>query len=130
MQEGGGVWGIALLGYTYILEKMGIRFFSLAGTSAGAIIGGSWASGTSGHSILEVLRSLRARGVSDIDWLHVAKGLLLRPFGASLPDALLRGRRAHDRMLERFSPESVARGYLTLYEQAIARQRDRAGTTR
>ena len=37
VQEGGGVWGIALLGYTYILEQMGIRFFSLAGTSAGAI---------------------------------------------------------------------------------------------
>jgi NTE family protein len=37
VQEGGGVWGIALLGYTYILEKVGIRFFSLAGTSAGAI---------------------------------------------------------------------------------------------
>ena len=37
VQEGGGVLGIALLGYTYILEKAGIRFFSLAGTSAGAI---------------------------------------------------------------------------------------------
>jgi NTE family protein len=37
VQEGGGVLGIALLGYTYILEQMGIRFFSLAGTSAGAI---------------------------------------------------------------------------------------------
>lgn len=37
VQQGGGVWGIALLGYTYILEKAGIRFFSLAGTSAGAI---------------------------------------------------------------------------------------------
>ncbi len=37
VQEGGGVWGIALVGYTYVLEKMGIRFFSLAGTSAGAI---------------------------------------------------------------------------------------------
>lgn len=37
VQEGGGVWGVALLGYVYILEKMGIRFFSLAGTSAGAI---------------------------------------------------------------------------------------------
>src|SRR5918993_1895350 len=37
VQEGGGVWGVALLGYTYVLEKMGIRFFSLAGTSAGAI---------------------------------------------------------------------------------------------
>ena len=37
VQEGGGVLGIALVGYTYILEKAGIRFISLAGTSAGAI---------------------------------------------------------------------------------------------
>ncbi|MCX6168673.1 MAG: patatin-like phospholipase family protein [Ignavibacteriales bacterium] len=37
VQEGGGVLGIALLGYTYVMEEMGIRFFSLAGTSAGAI---------------------------------------------------------------------------------------------
>ena len=37
VQEGGGVLGVALVGYTYVLEKMGIRFFSLAGTSAGSI---------------------------------------------------------------------------------------------
>ncbi len=37
VQEGGAVLGIALVGYTYILEQTGIRFFSLAGTSAGAI---------------------------------------------------------------------------------------------
>jgi NTE family protein len=37
VQEGGGLLGIALVGYTYMLEKAGIRFFSLAGTSAGAI---------------------------------------------------------------------------------------------
>jgi NTE family protein len=37
VQEGGGVFGIALVGYSYIMEKAGIRFFSLAGTSAGAI---------------------------------------------------------------------------------------------
>lgn len=37
VQEGGGVLGVALVGYTYVLEQMGIRFFSLAGTSAGAI---------------------------------------------------------------------------------------------
>jgi NTE family protein len=37
VQEGGGVLGIALVGYTYVLEQLGIRFFSLAGTSAGAI---------------------------------------------------------------------------------------------
>lgn len=37
VQKGGGILGIALVGYTYILEKMGIRFLRLAGTSAGAI---------------------------------------------------------------------------------------------
>ncbi|MFK7922293.1 MAG: patatin-like phospholipase family protein [Bacteroidia bacterium] len=37
VQEGGGVLGVALLGYTYILEKAGVRFLKLAGTSAGAI---------------------------------------------------------------------------------------------
>ncbi|MBK7391661.1 MAG: patatin-like phospholipase family protein [Bacteroidetes bacterium] len=37
VQEGGGMWGIALIGYTYILEKAGLRFNSVAGTSAGAI---------------------------------------------------------------------------------------------
>lgn len=37
VQKGGGVWGIALVGYTYVLEEMGIRFMKLAGTSAGAI---------------------------------------------------------------------------------------------
>jgi len=37
VMEGGGVLGVALIGYTYVLEQMGIRFFSLAGTSAGSI---------------------------------------------------------------------------------------------
>jgi len=37
VQEGGGVLGVGLLGYTYVLEKLGIRFYKLAGTSAGAI---------------------------------------------------------------------------------------------
>jgi len=37
VQKGGGVLGVALVGYTYILESMGIRFLKQAGTSAGAI---------------------------------------------------------------------------------------------
>lgn len=37
VQKGGGVLGIALVGYTYILEMVNIRFMRLAGTSAGAI---------------------------------------------------------------------------------------------
>ncbi|HAQ18346.1 MAG TPA: esterase [Prolixibacteraceae bacterium] len=37
VQEGGGILGVALIGYTFVLEQLGIRFFSLAGTSAGSI---------------------------------------------------------------------------------------------
>ncbi|WP_338793638.1 patatin-like phospholipase family protein [Bernardetia sp. MNP-M8] len=37
VQEGGGVLGIALIGYVHVLEQMGIRFLGYAGTSVGAI---------------------------------------------------------------------------------------------
>jgi len=37
VQEGGGMLGMALVGYVYVLEQMNIRFLSLAGTSAGSI---------------------------------------------------------------------------------------------
>lgn len=37
VQKGGGVLGVALVGYTYVLEQMGVRFLRMAGTSAGAI---------------------------------------------------------------------------------------------
>lgn len=37
VMEGGGVLGVALLGYIYALEKAGLRFLSIGGTSAGSI---------------------------------------------------------------------------------------------
>jgi NTE family protein len=37
VQEGGGMLGVGLVGYTYVMEKLGFRFLKLAGTSAGAI---------------------------------------------------------------------------------------------
>lgn len=37
VQKGGGVLGVALVGYVYVLEQAGIRFMKMAGTSAGAI---------------------------------------------------------------------------------------------
>jgi NTE family protein len=37
VQQGGGVWGVSLIGFVYVMEQVGIRFFNLAGTSAGAI---------------------------------------------------------------------------------------------
>ena len=38
VMQGGGVLGIALVGYTYVLEQAEIRFLGVGGTSAGAII--------------------------------------------------------------------------------------------
>jgi NTE family protein len=37
VMEGGGMLGIALVGYVYVLEKIGLRFLQIGGTSAGAI---------------------------------------------------------------------------------------------
>ncbi|WP_167856403.1 patatin-like phospholipase family protein [Hymenobacter metallicola] len=37
VMEGGGMLGIALVGYVYALEQVGIRFLRLGGTSAGSI---------------------------------------------------------------------------------------------
>lgn len=37
VQQGGGMFGVALLGYTYVMEKLGIRFYSHGGASAGGI---------------------------------------------------------------------------------------------
>ena len=37
VMEGGGVLGIGLVGYTYMLEQVGIRFLRIGGTSAGSI---------------------------------------------------------------------------------------------
>ncbi|GAA4365967.1 patatin-like phospholipase family protein [Hymenobacter saemangeumensis] len=37
VMEGGGVLGIALVGYVYVLEQLNVRFLQLGGTSAGSI---------------------------------------------------------------------------------------------
>jgi NTE family protein len=37
VMEGGGVLGVALVGYTFVLEEMGLRFLRIGGTSAGSI---------------------------------------------------------------------------------------------
>lgn len=38
VMEGGGTLGIALVGYIYAMEKAGIRFLSIGGSSVGAIV--------------------------------------------------------------------------------------------
>jgi len=100
---GGGV--PALCGNTALvelLEALDLRghVAEIWGTSAGAIVGGAWATGTKAAGLLAILRALREHGVTDVDWLRVARALFLRPFGASLPDAILRGRRCYQAMTD------------------------------
>lgn len=106
---GGGV--PALCGNTALVELLeGLELrqhvAEVWGTSAGAIVGGSWASGTKAARMLDILRALRSQGVTDIDWLHVAKAVFLRPFGACLPDALLRGKRSYQAMIDGLAVET------------------------
>jgi predicted acylesterase/phospholipase RssA len=106
---GGGI--PSLCGNTVLadlIERLGLRehVAEIWGTSAGAIVAGSWASGTKAVRMREILRTLRSHGVTDVDWLQVAKGLLLRPFGAVLPDAILRGRRSYEAMVAGLSVET------------------------
>jgi NTE family protein len=70
VQQGGGVWGVALLGFVYVMEQVGIRFFSLAGTSAGAINAMAMASikdknETKTEEILELLIDLKMDALMD-----------------------------------------------------------------
>ena len=63
VMEGGGVLGVALVGYTYVLESVGIRFVGLGGTSGGSINALALsAAGTMGEArserVLEVLAKL------------------------------------------------------------------------
>ncbi len=81
VQEGGGVLGIALVGFTYILEYAGIRFWRLAGTSAGAINAMFLAAikaknETKSEEILEELAAVKL--ISFADGASVVPSVLMR----------------------------------------------------
>ncbi|MDQ2719181.1 MAG: patatin-like phospholipase family protein [Bacteroidota bacterium] len=82
VQKGGGVLGIALIGYTYILEKMGIRFIRLAGTSAGAINTALMTVIGEKHDAksIEILKSICALNFFDLVDGHPAAKFIIRKF--------------------------------------------------
>jgi NTE family protein len=55
---GGGVKGIALVGAIHTLEKAGYTFRRIAGTSAGAVVGGLLAAGYDGDELSDVMHSI------------------------------------------------------------------------
>lgn len=85
VMEGGGMLGIALLGYIYLLEKLNIRFRGIGGTSAGAITAILLASCGPAHIVKSkiLLEELLAKNFYDfIDGDHDVKDFLdssLRP---------------------------------------------------
>jgi len=62
----------------------------------------------------------------DIDALASALATLV----SNVEESERRGQSAHDSMLSRFSTDAVSRGYLALYEQAIAQKHDALGGAR
>jgi len=84
VQEGGGMLGIALVGYTYILEKAGLRISSYAGASAGAInatylasIPDSIYDKDGGFKSIETLKLLAQTDMSSfMDGNHIVKFIL------------------------------------------------------
>ena len=78
-----------------LLEELDLRELvtEIWGTSAGAVVGGGWATGSSALEVLDLVRSLNRPGVLEIGKLRFALRMLLslRPFRRPLPDGLIGG---------------------------------------
>lgn len=86
VMEGGGVLGVALVGYTYAMEQAGIRFRSIAGASAGAINGLLLSSVQEGsvskEKSTDILEAVANKNFFDfIDGSRLVKGLMRIVFG-------------------------------------------------
>jgi len=73
--SGGAAKGAFHLGVISILQQQGIKIKAVSGTSIGALIGASLASGKSAETILEVIKS---KAFKKIFKLHLGKGYLYK----------------------------------------------------
>ncbi len=90
---GGSAIGLgANVALVEILEELGLagQVSQIWGTSAGAIVGGCWASGTPPQKMLPLVKAAHAS--VDVCWLRLVLSILLRPFGYPLPEGLIKGR--------------------------------------
>lgn len=67
--SGGGVRGAAQVGLIQLLEEKGVEPSVIAGTSAGAIVGGLYAAGHSARTMLKVFKETRLFDFSHFTWL-------------------------------------------------------------
>jgi predicted acylesterase/phospholipase RssA len=92
---GGGVPGLCgNVALARILEQLDLRkhVSEIWGTSAGAVVGGAWATGTTAGEILALLKSLDPRSAKDFCTRELLLSLPFLSFGRELPDGLMRGR--------------------------------------
>ena len=90
---GGSAIGLgANVALVHILEELDLKgqVSQIWGTSAGAIVGGCWATGTSPEKMLPLIKA--AHRTVDVCWLRLVFSILLRPFGYPLPEGLIKGR--------------------------------------
>jgi predicted acylesterase/phospholipase RssA len=98
---GGSVPGIASnIALAQVIEDLGLREHvdEIWGTSAGAVVGGGWASGSSASRIYAGVRELNRRGTVDVRWLSLLRLVLMLPFGVRMPDGFVRGRHFQNAM--------------------------------
>lgn len=107
---GGSVPGIggncALAG---LLDELQIRSYvkEVWGSSAGAVVGGAWSSGTSGEAVRDMVANLDQSGGIDFSkWDILVKGGLRFLFKKRLPDGLVRGRTLRRAIEENLNQES------------------------
>jgi predicted acylesterase/phospholipase RssA len=84
---GGSAIGLgANVALVEILEELCLagQISQIWGTSAGAIVGGCWASGTPPQKMLPLVKAAHAS--VDVCWLRLVLSILLRPFGYPLPE--------------------------------------------
>ncbi len=68
--SGGGAYGIAHVGVLKFLEEIGLPVDLIVGTSAGALVGGLWASGISSHKMYRIAKQT--------DWWFLAKPVIFK----------------------------------------------------
>jgi predicted acylesterase/phospholipase RssA len=91
-----GLCGNAML--LQVLEELGLlpRVAEVWGTSAGAVVGAAWASGLPVAEVVRRGKEILSPRMLDVPRTRLALALLGGPFGARLPDGLVRGRRIRE----------------------------------
>lgn len=78
--KGGGVKGLALIGSIIELSKYGYKFDAFVGTSAGAIVAGLLAAGSSPEDLEKILRETDFRRFQDGKWYLLLWNILVHRY--------------------------------------------------